>query len=60
VVGNHSCVFYMPGVWTCAQAILSRCGIGAPAYLLAYDLLFGLPGIGPVLRRLGAVPASAG
>ncbi len=60
VVGNHSGLFYMPEVWTCAQAILSRRGIGAPAYLLAYDLLFGLPGIGPVLRRLGAVPASTG
>jgi 1-acyl-sn-glycerol-3-phosphate acyltransferase len=50
----------MPEVWTCAQAILSRRGIGAPAYLLAYDLLFALPGIGPVLRRLGVVPASTG
>jgi 1-acyl-sn-glycerol-3-phosphate acyltransferase len=60
VVGNHSCLFYMPEVWTCVQAILSRRGIGAPAYLLAYDLLFALPGIGPVLRRLGAVPASTG
>jgi 1-acyl-sn-glycerol-3-phosphate acyltransferase len=60
VVGNHSCLFYMPEVWVCAQAILSRRGIGAPAHLLAYDLLFGVPGIGPVLRRLGVVPASTG
>jgi 1-acyl-sn-glycerol-3-phosphate acyltransferase len=60
VVGNHSCLFYMPEVWTCAQAILSRRGIGAQANLLAYYLLFALPGIRPVLRRLGAVPASTG
>jgi len=36
---------------------MSRRGIGAPAYLLAYDLLFAMPGIGPFLRQLGAVPA---
>jgi 1-acyl-sn-glycerol-3-phosphate acyltransferase len=59
VVGNHSCLFYMPEVWTCGQAIMSRRGIGAPAYLLGYDLLFALPGVAPVLRRLGGVPASA-
>ena len=58
LVGNHSCLFYMPEVWTCGQAIMSRRGIGAPAYLLAYDLLFAMPGIGPFLRQLGAVPAS--
>ncbi len=60
VVGNHSCLFYVPEAWTCAQAILSRRGISAPAYLLAYDLLFALPGVGPTLRRLGVVPAGAG
>lgn len=58
VVGNHSCLFYMPEVWTCGQAIISRRGVGAPAYMLAYDLLFAVPGVGPTLRRLGAVPAS--
>jgi len=60
VIGNHSCLFYMPEVWVGGQAILSRRGIGGPTYLLAYDLLFGIPGVGPVLRKLGAVPASAG
>ncbi len=60
VVGNHSCLFYMPEVWVTGQAILSRRGIGAPAHLLAYDLLFGVPGVGSFLRRLGAVPATTG
>ena len=59
LVGNHSCLFYMPEVWTCAQAVLSRRGIEAPAYVLAYDLLYALPGIGPILRQLGAIPATA-
>ncbi len=60
VVGNHSCLFYMPEVFVCGQAILSRRGIAAPAHVLAYDLLFALPGVGAVLRRLGVVPASIG
>ena len=60
VVGNHSCLFYMPEVWVCGQAILWRRGLTAPAYLLAYDLLFAVPGVAPVLRRLGVVPASTG
>jgi 1-acyl-sn-glycerol-3-phosphate acyltransferase len=60
VVGNHSCLFYMPEAWICGQAVLSRRGLAAPACLLTYDLLLALPGIGPMLRRLGAIPASAG
>ena len=60
VVGNHSCLFYMPEVWVTGQALLDRRGIGSPVHLLAYDLLFGVPGVGPALRRLGAIPASAG
>jgi 1-acyl-sn-glycerol-3-phosphate acyltransferase len=60
LVGNHSCLFYMPEVWTCGQAVLNRRGIDAPTYLLAYDLLFAVPGVGPFLRRLGALPASTG
>lgn len=59
LVGNHSGLFYMPEVWTCGQAILERRGIDEPAYVLAYDLLFAVPGVGPFLRRLGAVPASS-
>ena len=60
VVGNHSCLFYMPEAWTCGQAVLSRRGIAAPTYLLAYDLLFAMPRVGTFLRRLGAVPAGTG
>ncbi len=58
LVGNHSGLFYVPEAWTCGQAILERRGIDAPAYVLGYDLLFALPGVGPFLRRLGAIPAS--
>jgi 1-acyl-sn-glycerol-3-phosphate acyltransferase len=58
VVGNHSCLFYIPEAWTCGQAIMARRGVDAPTYALAYDLLFAVPGVGPSLRRLGVIPAS--
>ncbi len=57
VVGNHSCLFYMPDAWVVALSIIRRRGTEQPAYALAYDLLFGVPGVGPFLRRIGAVPA---
>ena len=60
LVGNHSGLFYVPEAWVCAQAVLSRRGIGPPAYFLAYDLLFAVPGVGPFLRQLGAIPANPG
>lgn len=60
VVGNHSCLFYMPEIWTCGQAVLARRGIDAPTYALGYDLLFAFPGIGPFLHRIGVIPASTG
>lgn len=58
LVGNHSCLFYVPEVWTCGQAVMARRGVDAPAYVLGYDLLFAVPGVGPFLRRLGVIPAS--
>jgi len=60
LVGNHSGFVYMPEAWVCGQAVLSRRGIDPPAYVLAYDLLFAVPGIGSFLRQLGAIPANAG
>jgi len=57
VVGNHSCLFYMPDAWVVGQAIIGRRGLDQPAYALAYDLLFAVPAVGSFLRRIGAVPA---
>ena len=59
IVGNHSCLFYMPEVWVCGQAVFDRRGIDQPFYLLTYDLLLAIPSVGPALRRLGALPARA-
>lgn len=60
VVGNHSCLFFMPDVWVVGLEIVRRRGIDAPAYALGYDLLFGLPVVGPFLRRIGTLPAATG
>ena len=58
IVGNHSCLFYMPDTWVVALAMTARRGAERPAYALVYDLLLGLPGVGTTLRRLGAIPAN--
>ena len=57
LVGNHSCLFYMPDAWVVALSIIRRRGLERPAYALAYDLLFSVPGVGSFLRRIGAIPA---
>jgi len=57
VVGNHSALMYMPDVWVVALEIIRRRGLEQPAYALVYDLLLGMPAVGPFLRRIGAIPA---
>jgi len=57
VVGNHSCLLYMPDAWVTGLSILRRRGIDEPEYTLIYDLLLAMPGIGSYLRRIGAIPA---
>ena len=57
VVGNHSTLFYMPDAWVVGLEIIRRRGLEQPAYALGYDLLFAVPGVGPFLRRIGAIPA---
>jgi 1-acyl-sn-glycerol-3-phosphate acyltransferase len=57
VVGNHSCVFYMPDTWIVGLAITARRGVDAPAYAMVYDLVFAIPGVDSFMRRLGALPA---
>lgn len=57
VVGNHSCLFYMPDAWITGLSILRRRGMDQPEYALTYDLLLAMPVIGPYLRRIGAIPA---
>ncbi|MGI9602866.1 MAG: lysophospholipid acyltransferase family protein, partial [Acidimicrobiales bacterium] len=58
IVGNHSggaetndAVFFL-------HRWVAEHGPDEPLYILAYDLLFGMPGIGSALPSLGVVPAS--
>ena len=57
VVGNHSCLYYMPDAWVESLAVLARRGFESKVYALGYDLLFAIPGIGDFLRKVGAIPA---
>ena len=57
VVGNHSNLFYMPDAWVVGLEVVRRRGLEQPVYALGYDLLFGIPVVGPFLRRIGAIPA---
>ncbi len=58
LVGNHSCLYWMPDTWVVARAVTRRRGVEAPSYALGYDLLFRIPAVGGALRRIGALPAS--
>lgn len=57
LVGNHSCLFWMPDAWVVARSITERRGVEQPSYALGYDLLFKLPVVGEFLRKVGAIPA---
>ena len=57
IVGNHSCLFYMPDVWIAGGAIVERRGVESPTYALGYDLLFAVPGVSTYLRKIGVIPA---
>lgn len=59
LVGNHS-LPWVADAWLAARAVFDRRGIEAPAYGLAYDLLFAVPWLGTRLRRVGVIPAASG
>lgn len=58
IIGNHSCLFYMPDAWIVGLAMLERRGVDSPSYALGYDLLFVVPGVSTYLRRMGLLPAA--
>jgi 1-acyl-sn-glycerol-3-phosphate acyltransferase len=57
VVSNHSGLYYMPDAWVTGLAVLERRGLDHEVCVLAHDLILAAPGIGPALRRIGAIPA---
>lgn len=58
VVGNHSCLFYMPDVWVVGQALIARRGADSPTYAMGYDLMFTVGGVSDFLRKVGVIPAA--
>jgi 1-acyl-sn-glycerol-3-phosphate acyltransferase len=57
LIGNHSGFYFMPDVFVVSRAVAERRGIDAPFHVAAYDLVFALPVIGTLARRLGGMPA---
>jgi 1-acyl-sn-glycerol-3-phosphate acyltransferase len=58
IVGNHSGGTLVPDVSVFISSWYRARGIGSPLTPLAFDAMFGLPGIGRAARRAGAMPAS--
>lgn len=58
VVGNHSGGAMSPDMFALMLAWWRRFGAEAPAFGLAHDLPFRIPGFGTLMRKVGAVSAS--
>lgn len=58
VVGNHSGGLETIDFWPFLREWVRRRGPEAPLYGLAYDLSFVYPVLGPLIRRLGMLPAN--
>ncbi len=58
IVGNHSGGIYMPDFWAFLRHWIRERGADEPLYSLGFDLMFSLPVVGAMVRRLGSVPAS--
>ena len=59
VVGNHSGGAEPADLYFFLLRWIEERGPKAPLYALAYDLMFGNPVIGPLLRWSGCIPANA-
>lgn len=58
IVATHNGIWTLPDLVALASVFLRRFGTELPGYALAHHTVLSLPGIGPLIRRLGAVPAS--
>ncbi|MGH0037722.1 MAG: 1-acyl-sn-glycerol-3-phosphate acyltransferase [Myxococcota bacterium] len=58
LVGNHSGGTLVPDVAVFIASWYRARGLEHPLMALAFDAVFGLPGVGPAARRAGAMPAS--
>jgi 1-acyl-sn-glycerol-3-phosphate acyltransferase len=58
IVSTHSGGLFMPDMWALGAALVDALGVEREIYGLMFDLAFAIPGAGPFLRKLGAIPAS--
>jgi 1-acyl-sn-glycerol-3-phosphate acyltransferase len=58
IVGNHSGGIYMPDFWAFLRRWLRERGCEPPLYSLGFDLMFAIPGMSTLARKIGTVPAS--
>ena len=58
LVGNHSGGAYTPDAFLFVAAFLRHWGMEQPIRPLAHNILFSIPALADVMRRLGAMPAS--
>ena len=57
LVGNHNGGMLTPDSWLLGAALYQRFGIDGVPFALAHAFPLSWPAVGPLLRRLGAVPA---
>ncbi len=57
IAANHSGGLFMPDFWAFQSAWARERGPDPPLFSLGFDLVFSLPGMADVGRRLGSVPA---
>ncbi len=58
IVGNHSGGMYMPDYWAFLRRWVRERGYDEPLYSLGFDLMFAIPGMATIARKVGTVPAS--
>jgi 1-acyl-sn-glycerol-3-phosphate acyltransferase len=58
IVSTHNGGMYTPDAYALMVAFWRRFGLETPAFGLMHRIAFGVPVLGPLLTRLGAVPAS--
>jgi 1-acyl-sn-glycerol-3-phosphate acyltransferase len=58
LVGNHSGGTVIPDTFVFGLAYNAYFGVEKPFHPIAHDRLFTIPVLGPIMRKLGALPAS--
>ena len=58
IVATHNGIWHLADVVVLIEAFWSRFGPDTPSYGMIHEVLMRLPGLGPLMRRLGGLPAS--